>query len=234
VSSVWQLWVAAFALGAAHAIEVDHMVAVTAFIGNQPRIRAAVGFGVSWGIGHAAVVVVVGGILVVTGVSVPDGAMAWAELGVGVTLIGLGTWALGASRRLHLHDPAGHGGHAHLHQHGPRKHPHTHAHIDAATRHRHLSTAVGALHGLAGTAPVVALVPVTMMPGMWQAFLYLIAFGLGTVLAMGTYSALAATAASRAASSLTAARAVAIATALASLGIGGWWVVRAGVELAGR
>ena len=234
MNDVWQLWIAAFALGAAHAIEVDHMVAVTAFIGNRPRVGAALGFGVSWGIGHSVVVIAVGSLLVVTGVTVPEGATVWAELGVGVTLMALGGWAIRASRRLHLHDPAGHDGHAHLHQHGPHHHPHSHSHVDAMRHHRHLSTAVGALHGLAGTAPVVALVPVTMIPVWWQAFLYLVAFGLGTVLAMGAYSVLAAAAAARAASSLTAAKTVALVTAFASLGVGVWWVVRAGLELVRR
>lgn len=227
----WQLWLAAFALGAAHAVEVDHMVAVTAFIGNRPKIAAALGFGVSWGIGHSAVVFVVGGVIVAAGLSVPEGVTVWAELGVGVTLMGLGIWALGASRRLHLHNPAAHGGHAHLHQHDPHEHPHSHAHVDVTKRHRHLSTAIGALHGLAGTAPVVALVPVTMLSGLWEALGYLAAFGLGTIIAMAVYSVLAAIAASKAASSITAAKAVAATTALASLGVGAWWVVRAALDL---
>jgi len=73
-----------------------------------------------------------------------------------------------------------------------------------------------------------------MIPAWWQAFLYLVAFGLGTVLAMGAYSVLAATAAAKAASSLTAAKTVALVTAFASLGVGVWWVARAGLELARR
>ncbi|MGD2136426.1 MAG: sulfite exporter TauE/SafE family protein [Gemmatimonadales bacterium] len=226
MDSLWHAYTAAFALGAAHAVEVDHMVAVTAFVGNRPRVEAAVGFGVLWGIGHSAVVLVVGGALVISGVTVPDAATGWAELGVGVMLVGLGIWALSAARRLHLHEPHAHGGHAHLHQHGPHRHPHSHAHTDPLRRHRHLSTLVGALHGLAGTAPVVALVPVTLMSGTWPALGYLMAFGVGTVLAMGVYSVLAAIAAARAASSVRVARGVAAVTALASFGVGIWWIVR--------
>ncbi len=230
---MWIAYTTAFALGIAHALEVDHMVAVSAFIGNRPNLRSAVSFGVLWGMGHSLVVLIVGGALILSGISVPQSVTGWAELGVGVMLVLLGVWAAWASRRLHVHAPHDHGGHAHLHTHAPKQHPHSHGRRDPARRHRHLSTVVGAIHGLAGTAPVVALVPVTFMPTKWGALGYLAAFGLGTVLAMGTYSALAAVAAARAASSTTLARAVAVGTAAASLAVGTWWIVRAMGDLTG-
>jgi ABC-type nickel/cobalt efflux system permease component RcnA len=230
------MWIAlatAFALGVAHALEVDHMVAVSAFIGNRPQVRSAVSFGVLWGLGHSLVVLVVGGALVWSGVAVPMGITAWAELGVGLMLVALGLWALRASRRLHVHAPHDHGGHAHLHAHSATEHPHSHGHRDPARRHRHLSTLVGAVHGLAGTAPVVALIPVTLIPNRAAALAYLALFGVGTVLAMGLYSVLAAAAAGRAAASETLARTVAVVTAAASLGVGTWWIWRATGHLSG-
>ena len=229
---MWIVYATALALGIAHALEVDHMVAVSAFIGNRPNFRSAVSFGVLWGLGHSLVVLIVGGALILLGVSVPDSVTGWAGLVVGVMLVLLGVWAVWASRRLHVHAPHDHSGHAHLHAHAPKRHPHSHEHHDPARRHRHLSTIVGAIHGLAGTAPVVALVPVTLMPSKLAALGYLAAFGLGTVLAMGTYSVLAAVAASRASSSAALARVVAAGTAAASLAVGGWWIVRAIGDLA--
>ncbi len=91
---------------------------------------------------------------------------------------------------------------------------------------------MGAIHGLAGTAPVVALIPVILIPDIWAAVGYLAAFGLGTILGMGSYAALAALAVSKAGSSIGAARAVAVVTAGASIGVGAWWIVRAATELA--
>jgi hypothetical protein len=233
MADTWMALAAAFALGAAHALEVDHMVAVTAFIGSRPRIGPALSFGIRWGLGHAVVVLIVGGVLVLTGVSVPDRATGWAELGVGVMLIGVGVWAHHATRRLHVHTPHDHGGHGHLHAHPTRRHPHDHSHVDPIKHHRHLSTLVGAIHGLAGTAPVVALIPVTLMPNSWSAFGYLASFGIGTVVAMGFYSLLAAVAAAKAASSLKVARVVAGLTAGASIAVGMWWIARAVSDLAG-
>ncbi len=233
MDGTWMAYAAALALGAAHALEVDHMVAVTAFIGNRPRIRTAVSFGVRWGLGHSLVVLLVGGALVWGSVTVPPHVTGWTELGVGAMLVALGLWALRAARRLHLHRPHEHEGHAHLHAHPPSQHPHHHRRVDASRRHRHLSTIVGAVHGLAGTAPVVALVPVTLIPHRWAALGYLAAFGAGTVLAMGVYATLAAIAVSRAASSVVVARIVAAVTASASLAVGAWWLIRAASDLGG-
>src|SRR6185503_1994191 len=106
-------------------------------------------------------------------------------------------------------------------------HAHTEsAHHDHAHAHPHFSTLVGAIHGLAGTAPIVALVPVTLLPTLGAALLYLLAFGLGTIAGMGTYAGLAAFAVGRAAQSLRLARSLAFATSLLSVAVGAWWLAR--------
>ncbi len=228
MTDIWAAYVAAFALGAAHALEVDHMVAVSAFVGGNPRLLAAAGFGMRWGLGHGAVVLLAGGLLAWSGIRVPPSGSAWAELAVGMILVALGVWALRVARRLHVHPPSTHGDHAHLHAHpGGERGPHEHRHAAPGRRHRHLSTLIGAAHGLAGTAPVVALVPVTLISDMRLALGYLAVFGVGTVLAMGTYAVLAAVAIRGAGASARAARGIAVGTALASVGVGLWWIVRA-------
>ena len=228
----WAAYAAALALGATHALEVDHMVAVTAFVGNDPRLRSAVSFGIRWGLGHAAAVIVAGLVLIALGVAIPASAEPWTELAVGLALILVGLWAVRASRRLHLHDPARHGGHAHLHTHPVPTLEHVHPHAtDSSHRHRHLSTIVGAVHGLAGTAPVVALVPVTLMNDTAAAVGYLVAFGLGTTVSMGAYAGLAALAVARAGSTMRLARRIALATAFASIGVGCWWMLRSAARL---
>ncbi|MSR07225.1 MAG: hypothetical protein EXR93_09200 [Gemmatimonadetes bacterium] len=227
LSELWAAYAAAFALGTAHALEVDHMVALGAFVGGNPRLRSALGFGVRWGIGHAAVVLVAGGLLAASGLRVPESAQTWLEAGVGLALIGVGVWAWFNARRLHLHGPEEHGSHGHLHTHGtsPAHHHHDHVHAPE-TRHAHLSTLVGAVHGLAGSAPVVALVPVTLMPSLGAALGYLLAFGIGTILGMGAYAGAAALAVGRAAESVRLARGLAFGTAFLSMAVGVWWLVR--------
>jgi len=227
MNHIWAAYATALALGAGHALEVDHMVAVTAFVGGRPRLRAALGFGARWALGHSLVVLVVGGALVMMGVRVPAAAHHWAELLVGLTLVGLGVWAAKAARRLHVHLPQDHAGHAHLHAHAPGGTSHVHEHrpsTNPTRRHRHLPTMVGALHGLAGTVPVVALIPVTLMASKTAAIVYLGVFSAGTVVAMSAYAALAAVAIRRVAGSARLARAVAWATAVATLLVGVWWI----------
>ncbi len=234
MNQVWMPYLTALALGAGHALEVDHMVAVTAFVGGRPRLGVAVGFGVRWGLGHSLVVLVAGAALALSGLHVPPATQDWAELGVGVMLVALGVWAANAARRLHLHLPQDHAGHAHLHAHAPGSAPHVHAHHDSAEamrRHRHLSTIVGALHGLAGTVPVVALVPVTLMPSKAAAVAYLAVFGAGTILGMAAYAALAAMAVKRVATSGRLARGAALATAAASVLVGAWWIATGVIAL---
>lgn len=229
---VWAAFGAAFALGATHALEVDHMVAVSAVVGRRPRLGAAIGYGLRWGLGHAVVVLALGGVLAASGLRLPVSAERWAELGVGAVLVALGVWALRGARRLHVHTPGvpdGHpGDHVHLHVHPPSAHPHAHAHPQPdRRRHRHLSTLIGAAHGLAGTGPVVALIPVTIIDDPRAAVGYLAAFGAGTMVAMATYAALAALAVGQAARSERTARGAALLTGALSMAVGVWWVIRA-------
>lgn len=224
LNEIWAAYAAAIVLGAAHALEVDHMVAVSAFIGGNPRLAPAVGFGVRWGIGHSVAVFVVGGLLAWSGLTLPDSAQRWLELAVGLALVGVGAWAWFNARRLHVHAPAEHGSHGHLHAHVPGVTAHHH---NPEHGHAHMLTLMGAVHGLAGTAPVVALVPVTLLPSVGAALGYLLAFGIGTTVGMGAYAGLASLAVGRAAaSSLRLARSLAYGTALLSMAVGLWWLVR--------
>ena len=224
----WAVYSAAVALGAAHALEVDHMVAVTAFVGDQPRLSAAAGFGLRWGFGHAAVVLVVGGVMAWLGLRLPPSLTVWAEAAVGLMLITIGVWMARRAARLHLHAPGGHGDHVHLHAHAATAAAHEHPHGPRRkARHRHVSTLIGAVHGLAGTVPVVALLPVALLPDVPAALAYLAAFGAGTVVAMAAYAVLAALAVRRTARSPRGARFLAFGTAAASAAVGLWWIARA-------
>ncbi len=230
MTDLWAAYAAAFVLGATHALEVDHMVAMTAVVGSRPRLRAALQFGLKWGLGHAVAVLAVGTGLAATGLSVPPHLAGGLEFAVGAMMIAIGIWALRSASRLHLHDPQTHAAngphpHAHLHSHHPSVHPHDHSHAQAGSRHRHLPTLIGAVHGLAGSAAVIVLVPVTLIDQVGAAVGYLSMFGIGTVLAMMTYSALAAVALGRA-KTVDMLRVIGRATAVASFGVGVWWIVR--------
>ena len=230
----------ALVLGFLHALEIDHMLAVTAFMSRRPALATAAGFGLRWGIGHSLAVLGLGGILLATGISWPARWTSVGEAAVGVMLVVLGLWSLRATRNLHLHPAAEHGDHMHLHAHaaGPdgntegRKdgrsdhlHPGPHGH---AHHHGRSLTLVGLAHGLAGTSAVVALVPVTMVGRTAVGIGYLLAFGLGVTVAMTLFAAGAALAMRQAAvQSLSLGRRVSTCVGWAGVVVGVWWILRA-------
>jgi ABC-type nickel/cobalt efflux system permease component RcnA len=167
----------ALVAGFAHALEPDHMAAVTTFVSRRPRPLEALGFGIRWGLGHSAAIVAVGVALVLLGVRIPEGVARGLEFGGGGLLTALGLWLLWSI----LHGRA--------HALAERGHPHAHG-----AHHHHDrggSLWVGVAHGLAGTAPLIALLPVALAASPWTAGAYLLFFGVGTTLAMGIYALVA-------------------------------------------
>ncbi|HET6232470.1 MAG TPA: sulfite exporter TauE/SafE family protein [Longimicrobiaceae bacterium] len=164
--------------GFMHALEPDHMAAVTTFVSRRPGPREAAGFGIRWGLGHSGAILAVGMVLVALHVRLPAGVTQWLEFGVGMLLLGLGLWLLWTVLHERAHALAGDArGHTHV---GEHAHPHGHSHAG--------SLWVGVAHGLAGTAPLVALLPVTLIASPWLAAGYLLLFGVGTTLSMGIYA----------------------------------------------
>ena len=154
----------ALLLGFQHALEADHMVAVTTFVADKPTAPHALRFGFRWGFGHSLAVIAFGGILLATGLSWPARYDAVGEGIVGLMLIGLGVWAIRTARKLHFHPPTGHGDHAHLHAHPApspvhehghdRHHPHAHDLTHAARHEPHAAPHEGpAGHGHAHPHP---------------------------------------------------------------------------------
>lgn len=141
------------ALGLRHAFDVDHLVAVTSMLSDGRRARAALGRGLWWGVGHAATLVGVGSVIMATGWSFPQAWQPAVEALVGVTIVLLGLTVL----RNHLHDLDDPGGRRAL--------------------------AVGAIHGVAGTGPLVILLALTF-PTLAQRYTALLASALGTLCGM--------------------------------------------------
>jgi nickel/cobalt exporter len=222
----------ALVLGFLHAIELDHMVAVTAFVSRRPALLTAAGFGARWGLGHSVAVLVLGGIALAAGVRIPAGTETAFEALVGIALIVVGTWSLRATRNLHLHAPQEHGDHAHLHLHRKPQPGHAHPHGPHAQHppHHHPKGigAVGLIHGLAGTSAAVALVPVTMATGVVPGLVYLGTFGVGVTLGMSLFALVAAVAMRRAADrSIAIGRRIGMGAGWLSVLVGVFWLIGA-------
>lgn len=160
--------------------------------------------GLRWSLGHGLVVLLAGLGLFVLGVSLPPAWTAVAERVVGVVMVGLGlsVFARLSRRQAHVHFHAHDGLRPHAHWHTHRDGPdfrHADSHgserpgraprtcHDEDHRHAHTPSLVGALHGLAGSAPILALLPAAARsPGLGLAYLTL--FGVGVAFAMAIVS----------------------------------------------
>jgi len=219
-------------LGFLHALEIDHMLAVTAFVSRRPTLATAARFGFRWGVGHSVAVLAAGGLLLATGLRWSERYDRWGEAAVGLLLIGIGLWSLRSTRNLHIHPPAEHGDHLHLHTHRPPRpdtpdHHHQHHHHHPHER-SHGITLVGLAHGLAGTSAVVALVPVTMVDRVSVGIGYLVAFGLGVTVAMTVFASISAVAMKQAAErSLALGRRITSLVGAAGVLTGAFWIWRA-------
>jgi nickel/cobalt exporter len=199
-----------FVMGFAHALEPDHMAAVTTFVTRRPTPRQAIGFGLRWGIGHSGALLVVGLALIASGLRIPPSITNGMEFGVGTLLLVLG---------LALLWRVVHGGAHVMAETTPHAHPHP---------HRHGTLWVGVAHGLSGTAPLVALIPVTLIRSPWAASAYLMLFGLGTTVAMAIYAGMAGMVFEHAGRRFPAlGGTLRTATALGSAGLGVFWMVNA-------
>ena len=164
----------------------DHLAALAPLSLQAGRRAWAVGL--RWGLGHASGVAVVAALAFgLRHVVHLEKISGWGERLVGATLIALGLWGLRSLFRKRLH--------AHPHRHDEGDHVHFHVHSggeahDAPRAHVHVHAAfwVGTLHGLAGTAHLVGILPSLALPTARGTAAYLAAFALGTVIAMTAFA----------------------------------------------
>lgn len=184
-------WLAiAFTLGLVHALDADHVAAVSVLATRRGGRRAGVRAGLRWAVGHGLVLMAVGLGLLTLGRALPLALVIGAERAVGLVMVGLGiyVWLSLARQRSHLHFHA-HDGllpHAHWHTHEADREEGREA---SGHQHDHGAVMLGALHGLAGSAPILAVLPAAARsPGLGLA--YLLLFAVGVALAMALVSGL--------------------------------------------
>jgi hypothetical protein len=171
-------------LGMRHALEPDHLAAVSTLVTRERNTAKAALLGVCWGLGHTAGLVVVGAVLVLLRSELPERIGVGFELLVAIMLVVLGTRALVQATRQ--------GRPAHHHAHTFAVHRHSglpaHVHIGAWTLARR-PLLIGAIHGLAGSGALTALV-LTTLPSTAARLSYMALFGLGSTLGMAALSGL--------------------------------------------
>jgi len=173
-------------LGMRHALEPDHLAAVSTLVSRERSgIRAAL-LGVCWGLGHTLSLVVVGALLVTLRAEMPSAVSDLFELLVAFMLVALGFRAIVHAARQGAEGPT------RVHRHGRLVHSHAgvpaHVHIGVWTLARR-PLLIGVVHGLAGSGALTALVLATL-PTTTARLAYMALFGLGSTVSMAALSGL--------------------------------------------
>lgn len=184
--------VMAFGLGMLHALDADHVIAISGLNCQKPDKRNSLLFCARWAFGHGGTLLLIGGAVMFLGMAIPERLSAVAENFVGIVLVIIGLMVLLDiyRQRAHLHFHRHHGlpHHAHWHTHGDgHRNGYQYSQQDHQSdkhMHSHAPVFVGVLHGVAGSAPLLALLPLSQMKSPWTGMFYLILFGMGVFIAM--------------------------------------------------
>jgi len=180
-----------FLLGMQHALEADHIAAVSSIAARRSHVGDIVKHGLTWGLGHTLTLFVFAGAAILLGHAIPDSLSRSIETAVGIMLAGLGVhvlWRLWRDR-VHFHTH-GHGDgtvHIHAHSHAGE----TAAHARDAHAHDHgfrwRTLLVGLMHGMAGSAALL-LLTVSQASSPAVGLGYVALFGIGSMIGMGVLS----------------------------------------------
>jgi hypothetical protein len=180
-----------FLLGMQHALEADHIAAVSSIAARRTHVGDIVKHGLTWGLGHTLTLFVFAGAAIVLGHAIPEHFARPVETAVGIMLVGLGAhvlWRLWRDR-VHFHKH-GHGDgtvHIHAHSHAHETVPHTRAVHEHAHGFRWRTLLVGLMHGMAGSAALL-LLTVSQASSPVAGLAYVALFGIGSMIGMGALS----------------------------------------------
>lgn len=207
--------------GIVHVLSGPDHVAAVAPLAIEDRERSWLA-GWTWGVGHAAGVVVVAvlGVLLRDLLPPVEAISLWGERIVGGALIAVGLWAL--RRGLAIGERA--------HRHGAVTHTHVGVGRGPAVLrrlgHAHAAFLMGILHGVAGTSHFLGILPALALPTRADALTYVAVFGVTSVAAMTLFAAAMGALAQRSSVAGEAThRALVLAGAAAAIMVGGYWLV---------
>jgi ABC-type nickel/cobalt efflux system permease component RcnA len=181
-----------FILGLRHALDPDHLVAVSTIVSEYKSVARSSLIGTFWGLGHTASLLAISVVILLLRTSIPKHASPWMELPVALMLVILGGSTLWRTLRergwqvhshVHVHDEDA--PHSHIHLHAQDEHTHRH-HLFRLGRRPFL---VGLVHGVAGSA-AITLAVVATIPSVALGLVYIAIFGIGSVGGMLLMSAL--------------------------------------------
>ncbi len=175
-----------FILGLKHALDADHLVAVSTIVSERKGFWSGSLVGALWGVGHTASLLAVGLLVIAFHFNIPERMAMGMEFAVALMLVGLGAqvlWKVHRGAVFHVH--------AHEHDHRLHIHPHLHevtsdASQDGPGEGHHdrqvgkKPVLVGMVHGMAGSAALMLIV-LSTISSRPLALLYIGVFGVGSI-----------------------------------------------------
>jgi len=145
-----------FLLGVRHALDADHVAAMSTFVSQDRSVLRSCLRGTFWGIGHTAALLAAGIAVVAFKLQISPALEQGIERVVGLVLVLLGGHVLLRTLGAVSLD-------RHEHSHGGAPHSHVHVHGGDADEHRHFHPwrgapqplLMGLLHGLAGSGALI-------------------------------------------------------------------------------
>jgi ABC-type nickel/cobalt efflux system permease component RcnA len=182
-------------LGLRHSLDPDHVVAVSTIVGEYKNPLKSFWVGVSWGLGHTTTLFLIGIVIITLRLTIPDRMALLLEFFVGVMLVGLGGQVVYGFWKKKVHQ--------HAHGHEEASHQHYHSHVQEAEANqvhhgesgigkpffRKKSFLVGTVHGVAGSAALTLLILASIESSI-AGLVYILLFGVGSVLSMGVMTIL--------------------------------------------
>jgi high-affinity nickel permease len=180
-----------FLLGMQHALEADHIAAVSSIAARRTDVGDIVKHGLTWGLGHTLTLFIFAGVAILLGRAIPEHVARPIETAVGIMLVGLGAhvlWRLWRDR-VHFHKHSHGDGTVHIHAHSHASETVAHARAPHAHGHgfRWRTLLVGLMHGMAGSAALLVLAA-TQASSPAIGLGYVALFGIGSMIGMGALS----------------------------------------------
>lgn len=142
-------------VGVGHAFEADHLIAVSNIVSKRDSLILAAKDGIYWGLGHTTTVFIFGSIILFSKATFLDSG--YFEAAVGFMLI-----VMGISRLTNKNN---------------------YTYKNTVKYRPGFAYSVGLIHGLAGSGTLVLLV-MSEIPDPFLGMVYLLVFGLGSILGM--------------------------------------------------
>jgi high-affinity nickel permease len=172
--------------GLTHALEADHVLALSNIVTQRKGVAAAAKDGIYWGIGHTATILVIGSLMILFKMHIAEQTFSYFEAIVGLMLV-----IVAIVRLVKFYKEKRITVHSHPHTHAGEN-EHRHVHLTASTENTYLHKAsfgIGLVHGLAGSGALVVLA-MTQFDNASKGMLYLLIYGVGAIAGMFLAAAL--------------------------------------------